>query len=93
MDQVESLANELHVWLQTTFPLAKERGIGIRDSLLDSGIIDSLGTLEVVNYLEQDLGVTVSDEEMVADTFESVHAIAQFVVSKRSQTVNSGDDN
>ena len=93
MDQVNTLTHDIHDWLQTTFPLAKERGIGVHDSLLDSGIIDSLGTLEVVNYLEQELGVEVSDEEMVADTFESVHAIAQFVAAKRNQTVGSGDVN
>ena len=83
MNPHEDNVTRIHQWLTRTFPLAQERDVGPHDSLLDSGIIDSLGTLEVVEFLENDFGVQVTDEEMVADHFESIEAIAQFVQSKQ----------
>lgn len=82
MRQLEDTSTQVHDWVKQTFPLAKGRDIGPHDSLLDSGIIDSLGTLEVVTFLESAFGIVVTDEEMVADHFESIHAIAQFVEQK-----------
>ena len=80
-------------WLVRTFPLAQTRAVGLEDSLLNSGIIDSLGTLEVVQFLEQEFGVQVTDEEMVADHFESISAIAQFVTSKHCQHQDNSEAN
>lgn len=74
-----------------TFPSAQERQLGQHDSLLDNGIIDSLGTLEVVQFLEDEFGVEVTDDEMVADHFDSVHSIAQFVESKQSRSSGSAE--
>jgi acyl carrier protein len=82
MTQFEETAERIDQWLKRTFPLAQERGVGLHDSLLDSGIIDSLGTLEIVQFLESELGIQVTDEEMVGDNFESIYAIAQFADSK-----------
>ena len=82
MNSIEEVTNRIPGWLVQTFPLAQQQDVGIHDSLLDSGIIDSLGTLEVVQFLEEEFSVEVTDEEMVADHFESVHAIAQLVASK-----------
>lgn len=74
---------EIHAWLKTTFAAAEQQQVGVHDSLLESGIIDSLGTLEVVQFLEDTYAIHVTDEEMMADHFETVDAIARFVTSKR----------
>ena len=79
-------------WLTERFPLARRRHIGLDDSLLDSGIIDSLGTLDVVQFLEDEFGCEVSDEEMVADNFESIRSIARFVDSKRGRDGGDAED-
>lgn len=75
-------AARIHEWLVGNFPMAKKRQIGMQDSLLQGGIIDSLGTLEVVEFLEAEFGIAVIDEEMIADHFETVHSIARFVHHK-----------
>lgn len=69
-------------WVKATFPLASDRDLQPADSLLDSGIIDSLGTLEVVNYLESEFGLEVTDDEMVADHFDTVDSIVRLIHSK-----------
>jgi acyl carrier protein len=52
-------------------------------SLLEAGAIDSVGVLELVALLEQRHGITISDEELVPEHFETIRAIATFVAEKR----------
>jgi len=52
-------------------------------SLLDSGLIDSTGILELVSFLEESFGIELTDEEVVPEHFETVRAIAAFVASKQ----------
>jgi len=73
-----STTQKIHEWVLQNFPAAAEQKLGVDDSLLDSGIVDSMGTLEIVEYLEDELGIEVSDDDMVADHFESVSSIAKF---------------
>lgn len=82
MNGSDNTAARILDWVAENFPLAKKRNVDVHDSLLGSGIIDSLGTLEVVLFLETEFGVVVTDEEMVADHFETVASIARFVASK-----------
>jgi acyl carrier protein len=48
-------------------------------SLLDRGIIDSTGVLEVVLFLEESFGVQVRASEMLPQNFDSVDHIVAFV--------------
>jgi acyl carrier protein len=54
------------------------------DSLLERGILDSTGVLELVAFLESNLGIKVSDDEFLPENLDSVTRIAQFVASKQS---------
>jgi len=53
------------------------------ESLIESGVIDSLGIFRLVSFLEEELRVRVSDEEINAETLKSVNSIEQLVLSKR----------
>jgi acyl carrier protein len=64
------------------FPRAKKRNLDASFPLLESGIIDSLGMLDVVSMLEEDFGIAVQDEELVRDNFQTVSHIANFVSRK-----------
>lgn len=48
-------------------------------SLLERGVIDSTGVLEIVLFLEESFGVKVKDSEMLPENFDSVDNIVQFV--------------
>lgn len=47
--------------------------------LLENGIIDSTGVLEIVLFLEERFGVKVADDQMLPQNFDSVEKIAAFV--------------
>jgi acyl carrier protein len=53
-------------------------------SFLDAGIIDSTGVLELVSYLEDTWGVTVADEEMLPENFDSIRGIVAYLQRKRA---------
>ena len=52
-------------------------------SLLDAGIVDSTGVLEVISFLETEFQITVADEEMLPDNLDSVARIVAFVERKK----------
>jgi acyl carrier protein len=51
-------------------------------SLLDAGIIDSTGVLELVCFLETTFGIEVHDDEMLPENLDSIRAIANYVGRK-----------
>ena len=51
-------------------------------SLLDAGIIDSTGVLELVCFLETTFGIEVHDDEMLPENLDSIRAISHYVSRK-----------
>jgi acyl carrier protein len=52
-------------------------------SLLDHGIIDSTGVLEVIAFIERTFEIRVDDEEVVPENLDSVARISAYVQRKR----------
>jgi len=69
----------LENFLFTDDPKALENA----DSFMKKGIIDSTGILEVINFLQDEFGIQVEDEEMVPANLDSVNSIVAFVERKR----------
>jgi acyl carrier protein len=53
-------------------------------SLLERGIIDSTGVLEIVMFLEEEFGIKVRDSDMLPENFDKVDSIARFVARSAS---------
>jgi acyl carrier protein len=53
--------------------------------LIEKGIIDSTGVLELVAFLEDNFNFTIKDEELVQDNFASLNAIEKFLNYKLTQ--------
>jgi acyl carrier protein len=53
------------------------------DSLLGNGIIDSMGVIELITYVQEEFGVQVGEEEITEENFGTLSAIARFVEGKR----------
>ena len=66
------------------FPLTKKRNIKDDDHLLEAGIVDSLGVLELVTFLERGFKITVLDDELTPENFKSIESLASFVGRKNS---------
>jgi acyl carrier protein len=53
-------------------------------SLIDSGIVDSTGMLEIILFLESEYGFHVEDHETIPDNLETLGRIAAYVARKQS---------
>jgi len=51
-------------------------------SLLDRGIVDSTGVLEVIGFIEDTFGVHVEDSDMLPDNLDSIERISAYVKRK-----------
>lgn len=59
--------------------------IGPEDSLIDSGIITSMGLIRLVTYIEQRTGVRIPDTMITPDNFDTITAIERTVEEVRAQ--------
>ncbi len=55
-------------------------------SFIDGGIIDSVGVLELVAFLEETFGFRVEDEELVPENLDSVDKLVTYVDLKLAVT-------
>jgi acyl carrier protein len=53
------------------------------DSFLRNGVIDSLGMLELITFLEKEFGIKITDAELVPENLDSLARVCAFVERKR----------
>ena len=51
-------------------------------SFLEEGIVDSMGIMELVMLVDEGFGITVEDEEVIPDNFDSVSKLAAYIRRK-----------
>ena len=57
-----------------------------QENLLSKGIVDSYGVMELVGFLEERYRISVADEDLSPENFESVASIEAFVQRKNGQS-------
>lgn len=78
-DMTNSTTTTIQKFVFQKFPLARRRNLGLNDSLLESGVVDSLGVLEIVAFLDEQFAIKVNDDELIPENFQDITAIASFV--------------
>ncbi|MHB1950478.1 MAG: acyl carrier protein [Acidiferrobacteraceae bacterium] len=58
-------------------------------SLLDLGVIDSTGVIELIAFLEEAFGIRVDDDEITPDNLDSLTRIERYVASKSEMATPS----
>jgi acyl carrier protein len=61
-----------------------ERTPADNESLVDGGIVDSTGILEMIEFLESQFGIEVEDTETVPANLDSIASLTAFVLRKRA---------
>ena len=54
------------------------------DSFMETRVIDSTGIMELLEFVEDEWGISVEDSELTPENFDSVSKVAAFVASKRN---------
>jgi acyl carrier protein len=71
------------------FPAFRKKELHNTELLLQSGIIDSMGILDLVGHIETEFGISVADDDLVPENFGSIEAIATFVENKQGSDAES----
>jgi acyl carrier protein len=71
-------------FISTNFYVTDPQFLEPEAPLVDNGVIDSTGILEVISFLEAEYGIKVGDQEMLPANFGSIARIAAFVSRKRA---------
>jgi acyl carrier protein len=66
-----------------------EKSLDEKDSLLETGVIDSTGVLELIAFIEETYEIKVEDEEIVPENLDTILDITYFIERKLSDSVGS----
>jgi acyl carrier protein len=53
-------------------------------SLIDAGLVDSTGMMEIILFIEGEYAIHVEDHETIPENLESISEIAAFVARKQA---------
>jgi len=66
-----------------TYMVEREE-VPLEESLIDEGIIDSFGLIEIASFLEETFSIKIEDEELIRENFGSIVKMIQFVDRKKN---------
>ena len=76
-DSIRGFLQENFLYMRPDFVLGDD------DKLMEKGVVDSMGVLEMMTFIEDTHGVKVEDDEVSEANLGSLSAIARFVASKQ----------
>ncbi len=80
---VELLRAQVRDFIEQNFLFgADESSLDDTAPLIEQGILDATGVVELVLFLEETYGIVVAESELEPEHFESVDAIVAYVAAK-----------
>ena len=76
------LKSDIRNFIIENFLYGKRDGLEDDMSFLEKGLIDSTGVLELVAFVEGKYGISVADEDLVPENFDSVSRLSDYVEAK-----------
>ncbi len=69
-------------FIAENFLFRADADISDSQSLLEGGVIDSTGVLELIAFLESTYGISIADEEIVPENLDSIDNMATYLARK-----------
>jgi acyl carrier protein len=81
MEDLLQIKGEIKQFIQKTSYLSEDQ-INNETLIFTQGIMDSMGFMLLIGYIDEKFSITAAEDEFVEENFESINAIAGFVVRK-----------
>ena len=78
-----SMSTTLIEFIQNELAIGRASTIQPEDDLLSAGIVDSLGILRLVVFVEEQFGIKIADEDVVIENFQSVAALTRYLEKQK----------
>jgi acyl carrier protein len=80
-----SVTEEVGDFISSELSVGRSSGtVAPDDDLLAKGLVDSHGVMELVGFLEERYGITVRDEDLTPENFQTLVRIEEYVDSRRN---------
>lgn len=76
------IVNQIKKFFEENFMIKWNETFSEKDSLLENGIIDSTGVLELVAFIEQIYKIKIADDELIPENLDSLENIGNFITKK-----------
>lgn len=76
--------SEIRQYLVDNFLFGDDKRLTDGESLLDAGVIDSTGILELIAHLESHYKIKVADDELIPENLDTIENICAFLTKKLS---------
>jgi acyl carrier protein len=83
MNKTEFIKNIREFMIEELAPNDGTKEIGDDESLLESGILDSLGIMKLLTFMEEKYQIKISEVELLPENFETLSSIARLVLEKQ----------
>lgn len=83
---METIEHRVREFLHENFP-APDGAAGLDEgqSLFEAGILDSMGVLSLVTWLEPEFDIVVDDDDVVPENIDGVGNLVRYVRRKRAE--------
>ncbi len=81
METVTEIKNKIRQYvIETSY--ANPDQVKDESLIFAEGVLDSIGFIMLINFIEETFKIKAKDSELLEDNFESINAMASFVESK-----------
>ena len=82
------IAKKIYDYLEERYSFS-QNGLHLDNQtlLLEEKVIDSLGMLELISFVEESFGIEIPDEDITPDCFGTIDRLAGYIDRRRSQPV------
>lgn len=86
---MEDVKGKIRDFIVENFLFGDDSGLDDQVSFLENGIVDSMGILEIVNFIKESFQVVVADEELLPENLDSIDNIASYLKTRLQAVANS----
>lgn len=91
-EQPEAIEQDVRRFITDNFPLGGSGSeLAGSDSLLEVGVIDSVGVLELIEHVESTYDLQIPDADVLPENLDSIDAIARYVAKRLNAGSSSND--
>jgi acyl carrier protein len=76
------ISGDIRQFIFKKFPLTRKEHVKDSDSLLEGGMLDSQGVLEIVSFIEERFAISVADDDLIPEHFQTIEKIGAYIQNK-----------
>jgi acyl carrier protein len=76
---METIKNSITDYLKANSFMDKDTQLGDNDSLTQKGIVDSIGLLELMDYISEKYSIEIPEEMLTPENFDSLQGISDMI--------------